>query len=283
MTTSARDALGLLFILIIVGVVWSLSGRGIGNIDLSSFGKGPRLSPGKSSQTPSNSQSLFGNKETTIETEKISQVQQLEKQIYISVQAAQNTDPQKEYITIRNGGSEELNLSNLKLKNKNNEESSFGTDENGNSIILRPGEEALVLTGKSTKGANFKINKCSGYFNQFHNFTPQISPRCPNISELPSANNLDDDCVLYLPQIGSCQTPTSLPTNLGSNCQQFIQQHANYQGCVLDFKKDKDFDPPTGGREWRIFLNRGTEFWAKRNETIKLIDLAGKVVVEANY
>lgn len=279
MTTSARDLLWLVFILIIVGVVWSMSGRGIGELDFSSLNGSPRLSPKKTTQTPLGSQYLFGNMETTTGTENVSQTFQQEQQISMSAQGAQNTDPQNEYIIIRNNGPENINLSSLKLKNKNNEEVSIGLDENRQSIIFRAGEEALVLTGNTTRGVNFKINKCSGYFNQFYNFFPTISPRCPNINDLPSANRLDDACVLYLPQMETCQTPTSLPTDLGSDCQQFIQQHASYQGCVSDFKNDRDFD----SGEWRVFLNRTSEFWAKRNEVIKLVDQARKTIFEANY
>lgn len=282
MTTSARDALWLLFILIIVGVVWSLSGRGIGGLDLSGLGKGPRLSPGKSTQAPSGSQSIFGgsgNGEQTKEpsTEKITAPGI--NQITISAQAVQTTDPQKEYITIRNEGPESINLGSAEIKNKNNVAVKIENDENGKPVILSHGEQAIILTGKSTKGANFKVNKCSGYFNQFHSFIPTLSTRCQNLDDLSETKNLDDTCLEYLPKIRSCQTPTSLPTNLSSNCQIFIQQHANYQGCVSDHKNDKDFDK----REWRIFLNRGTEFWSKRNETIKLVDQTGKVIAEATY
>lgn len=279
MTTSARDLLWLVFILIVVGVVWSMSGRGIGGLDFSSLSGGPRLSPGTKTQTPTGSQYLFGNKETIGIGENISQTQQQEQQISVSAAGAQNTDSQKEYVIIRNNGPENLNLSNLKLKNKNNEEASVGLDENGQQIILRAGEEALVLTGNTTKGVNFKINKCSGYFSQFYNFFPAIFPSCPNINNLPNADRLDDVCVEYLPQVRSCQTPTSLPTNLGSECQQFIQQHASYQGCVSDFKNDVDFNKG----EWRVFLNRTSEFWSRRNEIIKLVDQSGKTIFEVKY
>lgn len=279
MTTSARDALWLLFILIIVGVVWSLSGKGIGNLDLSSFSKEPRLSPGKSSEITYSSQSIFGNREQIVEKAKEKITTPSSHQITISLQTAQNTDPQKEYITIRNSGPESINLSGAEIKNKDNISEKIENDENGKPIILNPGDTAHILTGKSTKGANFKVNKCSGYFNQFHNFIPTLSTRCSTISNLPEVKNLDDVCLEYLPKVRSCQTPTSLPTNLSSTCQNFIQQHANYQGCVIDHKNDKDFDKG----EWRMFLNRTTEFWAKRNETIKLVDQTGKVIAEANY
>ena len=140
-----------------------------------------------------------------------------------------------------------------------------------------------MSSGKSPLSYNFKINECSGYFNQFNKFIPAISARCPAIKNLSEAGKLDDTCVAYLPKLKTCVMPTSLPTNLGSSCQQFIQTHASYSGCVNDYKNDDDFDPPTGGGEWRVFFGRTSEFWASRNETIKIIDSAGKIVAEASY
>lgn len=277
MTTSARDALWLFFILAIVGVVWSMRG---GDFNLVP-GSGPRLAPSSKSEIISQPESIFGGQERgTRETTKTKSTDIVKTtQITFEIQAAQNTDPQKEYITIRNRGEEDINLSDTELKNKNNIAVKIGNDENGKPIILKTGDIAYILTGKSTKGVNFKINKCSGYFSQFHQFIPSITSRCPNIDDLPEASNLDDACLEYLPKVKSCQMPTSLPTSLGSSCQNFIQQHASYQGCLADHKNDKDFDKD----EWRIFLNRTVEMWAKRNETIKLIDSSGKIIVEALY
>ena len=285
MTTNARDLLWMIFILIVVGVVWSLSGKSIG---LPDFGSGPRLSPNGSIETENKTESIFGSQENPAETSQKTETISSPSPISITLSSIQTTDAQKEYITIRNVSAEDINLTRGEIKNKNNISVKIEPDENGKPVILRPRDSAVILTGKTTKGANFKINKCSGYFSQFHEFTPSISGRCPTVDDLPEVANLDDECVSYLPQIRSCQTPPSLPTNLSSNCQQFIQQHANYSGCVADHKNDEDFDPPSasfggGGGEWRIFLNRTSEMWGKRNEIIKIIDSAGKNIAEASY
>ncbi|HEY4521815.1 MAG TPA: lamin tail domain-containing protein [Candidatus Paceibacterota bacterium] len=274
MTTSARDALWLLFILIVIGAIYSFSGRGL---NLSSLGGGPRLSPSQNSETTYKNESIFGSSEQNTETERSSKT--TTSQITISTETAGETNPQKEYVIIKNNGETSINLGGVKIKNKNGIEAKIDPDENGNPIILKPREQAVILTGKSTRGTNFKINKCSGYFKQFYSFAPALSATCPRINSLSEADKLDDACLDYLPKIKTCQMPTSLPTNLTSNCQGFIQQHGSYQGCVLDHKNDNDFDKG----EWRIFLNRIDEFWAKRNETIKLVGSDGKIIVEANY
>ena len=279
MTTGARDTLWLLFILMVVAVVWSMRGGNFNLIPQS----GPRLSPTKSLKTVSESIFIFDRSEQNNEQIKIQNEKRTVAsnaiQITIVVEGAQNTDPQQEYIIIRNDGVENINLSNAEIKNKNNVAAKVENDENGKPIILKPGDKAHILTGKSTKGTNFKINKCSGYFNQFHQFIPSIFSQCPNINDLPGVNNFDNTCIEYLAKLELCQMPVSLPTDLGSSCQNFIQQHANYQGCVNDHKNDSDFDKG----DWRIFLNRTTEMWEKRNETVKLIDQTGKIIAEANY
>src|SRR3989344_1683524 len=277
MTTSARDALWLLFILIVIGAIYSFSGRGL---NLPSLGGGPRLSPSQNSETTYKNESIFGSSEQNSEEgETVKSSQTPTSQITISTQTAGDTNPQKEYIIIKNNGETNINLGGAKIKNKSNIEAKIQNNENGNPIILKPKEQATILTGKNTMGTNFKVNKCSGYFNQFHTFTPALSARCQNLSNLPEVDSLDDMCLEYLPKIRSCQMPTSLPTDISANCQVFIQQHASYQGCVLDHKNDSDFDKG----EWRIFLNRTSEFWAKRNETIKLVGSDGKIIAEASY
>ena len=270
MTTSSRDAMWLLFILIIIGVIWSAQKEG-GTFGIFP-GSGPKLSPSGISENNETVRTSDERQRTIRETTATTSIS-------ISASEAQNTDPQKEYITIKNTGTQNINLGGGAIKNKNGIVAKIKNQQNGNPIILIPEDKALILTGNNTMGENFKINKCSGYFNQFHQFAPSISTKCPSIKDLPESKNLDDACLEYLPKIKSCQMPTSLPTNLSANCQAFIQKHSSYQGCVTDHQNDKDFDK----KEWRIFLGRTTEFWAKRNEIIQFVDSVGKIIGEKSY
>lgn len=270
MTTSARDAMWLLFILIVIGVIWSAQREG-GILGIFP-GSGPKLSPSGTTQTTTNPRTSERTR-TTIRESSPSPA------LSINIAAAKNAKPEEEYIIIKNAGAEKINLSNLEFKNKNNESEFSGADQNGNQIFLNPKERAVASSGKSPVSGNLKINKCSGYLNQFNKFVPAVSARCPAIKDLSEAQKLDDTCLLYLPKIKTCAMPTSLPTNLSSSCQQFIQNHASYSGCVNDHKNDKDFD----GGEWRVFFERTSEFWASRNETIKVIDKSGNVLAETSY
>ena len=47
------------------------------------------------------------------------------------------------------------------------------------NIYLKPGEKAIIITGKSPLGTSFKLNKCAGYFEQFHEFAPELNIDCP--------------------------------------------------------------------------------------------------------
>ena len=256
----------LLFILIVIGVIWSAQREG-GTLGIFP-GSGPKLSPEGNIESPG-----------TPERQKTIREAPATPDISISIASAKNQKVDEEYIIIKNVSDKKINITSLQFKNKNNESESIREDQNGTAIILNPKEQAVVSSGKSPISYNFKINKCSGYLNQFNSFIPKISARCPAIKDFDEAKKLDDICVAYLPKIKICAMPTSLPTNLNSSCQQFIQTHASYSGCLADFKNSEDFDKG----EWRVFFSRTSEFWASRNETIKIIDGAGKAAAEASY
>lgn len=270
MTTNTRDAMWLLFILIIIGVIWNAQ-KDSGILGIFP-GNGPKLEPSDKYATEETIKETRVQRTTTKEIPKTPDIS-------IIATSAKKTNPEEEYIIIKNVSAKKIDVSNLKFVNKNNESETIGNAENGTAILLNPKEQAIISSGKSPISHNFKINKCSGYFNQFNKFIPNISNQCPAIKYLSEANKLDDACFSYLPKIKNCTMPPSLPTSLGSSCQQFIQTHGSYVGCVADYKNDDDFDQG----EWRVFFGRTSEFWAQRNETIKIMDSFGKIIAELNY
>lgn len=145
-------------------------------------------------------------------------------------------------------------------------------------VNLRPGDYALITTGRSPLGAGFLINKCMGYFEQFQDYNPSLPTSCPLISEVqlpPKPNNLNDRCLNYIAAYPSCKTPgSSLPADLTHECKEFIIKEANYSQCVAHNKNDTDFY----SKEWRLFLNRTEELWKGSRETLELRDATGKVV-----
>ncbi len=153
-------------------------------------------------------------------------------------------------------------------------------------VVLAPGERAYVLTGRSPNGMSFLLNKCTGYFEQFQNFTPSLRRECPRIKDEPlppshraearayGASSLEDACLDYIERVGECTVPVSIPPTLSGACQEFIVKTAQYDACVTNHRADEGFFRD----EWRLYLNRDEELWKEKREVIELRDRDGKLV-----
>ena len=155
-----------------------------------------------------------------------------------------------------------------------------------NTIVLSPGDKAIINTGRSPIGISFRTNICSGYFSQFQNFYPSLRRDCPDpykdIEEkyLNGPNAYNDQCLDFIDRIQRCYINTiSLPLNMQSQCQDFVTKKINYNSCIDTHKNDENFY----GVEWRIYLSRDTELWKSKREVIKLIDGVGKTIGTITY
>ncbi len=151
-------------------------------------------------------------------------------------------------------------------------------------IVLLPGQTAVITTGESPVGMSFRGNMCTGYFDQFQNFTPSIAHICP----LPDSDfkrfylgnqGSYDACLAFVKTVDRCTVPLDTPNNLSTDCWHFIDNYLNYNGCVVAHQVDKGFL----GNEWRIYLGRDDEFFTKTHDTIKLLDTAGNTVDLLSY
>lgn len=217
--------------------------------------------------------------------------------VYIdSTSGATATDARKEYVIVRASKSNKNNVTITGWKIASGATGNNFTIGNGvqvfrsgqinteGSIILQPGEKAVILTGRSPVGYSFRVNKCSGYLAQFQTFSPNLRSQCPlaRDADIPlNPQNFNDVCRDYIGRIGTCKIPTeTFPVSGGSTCQEFIIKHFHYNGCVDDHVFDSDFYSP---KEWRIYLNRDNEIWKTKREIIKLLDLAGNTVDISSY
>ena len=133
-------------------------------------------------------------------------------------------------------------ITGLILKNRNNETIEVGRDEFGSAIFLNPGERAVIATGESPRGFNFKVNKCSGYLAQNKTYYPDLPFSCPRLDELAKFKNLKEKCQIFVERIAYCTSPTiNFSSGIDDECSKFVAEHANYTGCVKDFKNDADF------------------------------------------
>lgn len=203
----------------------------------------------------------------------------------------------EEYITLTasNKNEEKISITGWKLESiiSKNQASIGGATEIFRSGIvnvelplkLAPGESVIIATGRSPIGASFKINKCSGYQEQFQDFFPQLSKKCPDasdefddiVSNIPITDNV---CENFVDKINRCEMVVdALPLGTSNQCSEFLSTTINYTGCVKKHRGDLDFFT----KEWRVFLDRSTELWRLKRETIRLIDNAGKVVDTYTY
>lgn len=162
-----------------------------------------------------------------------------------------------------------------------------GSVNSEQDIYLSANDTLYLITGISPNGVSFKINKCSGYLNQFQNFIPYIPSYCPaprneNLSSIPRSG-YNDTCFDYIDTMPACRIQTD-PLPSGSQkwsveCTDFIYKKINYPSCVDTHKNDKDFYQ----NEWRVYLKRSETLWKNSREDIVLLDQYGKIVDEIKY
>lgn len=152
------------------------------------------------------------------------------------------------------------------------------------NINVGPGEAVIITTGRSPIGVSFKLNKCTGYFEQFQDFSPSLPKGCPYADDeydsfaVIQAN--DFTCEDVVDNARRCEMRLdALPLGTTNECSDFIAQNINYTGCVKNHRNDLDFIDG----EWRIFLGRDEEMWRKKREIIRLLDNKGKIVDTYTY
>ncbi len=241
-------------------------------------------------------ESLLSNKASTT-TAVITKPKPLEISFYntwikiTSTVTVRETYPEKEYIELK---VLQPNLSGVDVTNWTLSNTTGGTAKLGQGsslpilgkvnplepLNIKAGDRVIVSTGRSPIGVSFRLNACSAYLEQFQDFIPPITGRCPQVTSADTFSSLDNDCRYFIQSIPQCEANTrTLPSNITSSCKKFIDTAVNYNGCVALHKDDPDFYQ----NEWRVFLGQEKEFWAPAKETITLLDEKGKLVDTVKY
>ena len=203
-------------------------------------------------------------------------------------------NPRNEYVVIQTayGGSEAISLAGWKLSSNVTKESAVlpeasalpksGRVNTTASVSLTPGEQAIVVTGRSPIGSSFKENLCTGYFEEHQDFAPSLSLSCPTPSqEFTRAYNDDDEekCLAQVRMMTQCTTETRGSGSVSNTCEKFIEEELSYDGCVAAHKDTANFSRGT----WRLFLNKTDDLWKRDKDTIVLLDAEGKLVDSLSY
>jgi hypothetical protein len=148
-------------------------------------------------------------------------------------------------------------------------------------VVLASGETAYITTGRSPIGTSFRTNTCTGYFEQFQDFTPALPRQCPAPEDELDfyAQVLPDICINFIEGLPRCEMEIAPPVDLPPVCNQFLTERLNYNTCVQNHKNDRDFY----GRDWRLFLGRNEVLWKERRESIILLDAIDNIVDTYSY
>ncbi len=201
-------------------------------------------------------------------------------------------DPRQEHVSIQLGfsASEGVSLAGWKLRSS---ESGMeialpaavllpnpGRVNQSAPVTLMPGEQAIIVSGRSPVGISFKENICSGYFEEHQDFAPSLNLYCPTgYQEYSRAGGDDSECEFYVRSVPQCATRTRVPSELSDSCEDFVEQGLTYDGCAARHHMEAGFY----GDTWRLFLGSGNELWKREHETILLIDAQGKTVDALSY
>ncbi len=212
----------------------------------------------------------------------------------VSMRVNDSTNVKNEYVLLQNIGTTTIPVTGWTIKSESSgqsvkiPQSSYlfftGMQNAESDIYISPKDKLYILTSYSPNGASFKVNKCSGYLQQFQKFYPSISTSCPrprdeDLSSIPRLT-INDACFDYIQSFPACKIQTkAVPVNWSYECKNFIYEKINYASCVNTHKNDVDFYK----NEWRVYLKRTSPLWKSRRETIILYDNNNKVVDTVSY
>lgn len=148
-------------------------------------------------------------------------------------------------------------------------------------IILESNNYVYIYNSQSPIGRNFRLNKCTGYLNNYYKFIPSLSNNCPRIDR-GAIISFSGKCQNILTSIGTCKEISNKDWNslIGdeeANCRAYVDDF-NYGGCYSAHYSDSDFL----SNEWRVWLNTNISFDIDHDRLL-LFDKNGLLVDEKIY
>ncbi len=216
--------------------------------------------------------------------------------VSLEVGRAKNSDPKTEYVIIRTSAKQKQSITITGWKIESNASGIVGTIGQAavipflgqvnveTPITVGPKATIYLGTGQSPNGTSFRTNICTGYFEQFQDFSPSLKKDCPlpedEMLRFPEKLAGNDLCINFIEDLNRCELRVNaIPGNVGGLCQDFILNELSYNGCINSHKNDPDFYK----NEWRIFFNRDQELYKNTREYIRLLDENGKLIDSVSY
>lgn len=142
-------------------------------------------------------------------------------------------------------------------------------------IVLYPGEKAIVLAGDSPVGVSFKVNKCSGFLEQFQSFTPSFPTTCPHPALDQTIYTTDLVCSQFMRSILRCNAFVGeYPSNINSECKDLIDANLTYNSCIKNHAGDSTFYKG----EWRVYLGGSDSFGSDKGDVVTVYDANGNEI-----
>lgn len=194
-----------------------------------------------------------------------------------------------ENIKITNNSKVNIDITGLIIKNQRNETINIPqaveilymqSGDLSKNLILEPGKSVSIFSGISSVGKNFRLNKCTGYFNNYYNFSPKLPEECPKPIDQDIAG-LSSNCRNYIKSLKSCAPPNTsdLKVTYDSQCTNYLIGTFNYSNCVANYQVFPDFLR----NDWYVYLNRSLEFWNDLHDEAKLLDKSGYIITSYSY
>jgi len=155
-------------------------------------------------------------------------------------------DPTKEYIEViaSSNNSQPINITGWKIRSTITGKSAIiekgtylpysGRVNEEERIFLIPGEKVIIATGRSPIGVSFRLNTCTGYFEQFQDFSPSLPLQCPypkNEELPPLSSGISDHCLDFIERLPRCKVYIkALPLSFANDpvCQEHITRKITY-------------------------------------------------------
>ena len=220
--------------------------------------------------------------------------------IRISYVERSSDSPQDEYVALMNGGwfsslNFSVDITGWTIESIKHDRRTIGRaydipyiDADTRTIVLPPGGTVYAVTGTGNIGFGFRENGCTGYFNQFSRFTPGLSGSCIDRQSYERIRSqfldagLPGACIDYVASLPSCTVPQINFENggkIGQNCIDYISKNISYNGCVKNYREDKNFYRNT----WRVYFGLTQKLFDKSHDRIILRDQNGLFVEQFEY